>query len=317
MRCLYRVGHFERQPERLVRYCRTRKRLTFNVLKNQVIWPDVMHLTNMRMVESGNCPAFLLESRTVLSLESLNGHDTHKSGIARLPHFSHATGTDELEQLIWAHLCARLHSLSIVLEERGSTAKGPGGELSIGVAIQLLDTAKSENAWSPHQGEAGSQLLLFRSRYHDLNPNAWMPERCSNTSTHGRILSINPIVPKGVVIVKITPIRQPHLGNQKFRLVGTSHLQKLVDTIQHLSGLHLHVTDWAGWDTAETNDAVMHDGIADDRDDFHARNTRAFGCSKSFNAHFRLLLFSEWRELPRSTFFFCFHVCVSVGVTSF
>src|SRR5215467_13467752 len=53
------------------------------------------------------------------------------------------------------------------------------------------------------------------------------------------------------------------------------------------------------WDTAETNDAVMDEGIADDRDDFHARNIRAFGCSKSFNAHFRLLLFSEWKIVAR------------------
>ena len=67
-----------------------------------------------------------------------------------------------------------------------------------------------------------TKSALSSSGHHDLNQNAWLPERGSNTSAGWSILSIDPVVPNGIVIVKIAHIRQPHLGEQEFRLYWAS-----------------------------------------------------------------------------------------------
>jgi hypothetical protein len=114
---------------------------------------------------------------------------------------------------------------------------------------------------------------LFRSGHHDLNQHAWPPEGSPDAGAYRRIWSIDPLDPNGIVILKIPHISQPHLSDQNLRFVGAGHLQKLIDELKRLFGLYLYIADRIGRHTAKMNDAVVHDGEADDGDYFHAKET--------------------------------------------
>jgi hypothetical protein len=78
--------------------------------------------------------------------------------------------------------------------------------------------------------------------YHDFNQNIGPPEWTLNAEAYGRILSINPFVPDGVVLFEVLHIRQPHVGGQKFRFVCPSFFQKPVNARKHFFGLYFYIS---------------------------------------------------------------------------
>jgi hypothetical protein len=72
----------------------------------------------------------------------------------------------------------------------------------------------------------------LRSSHHDFNKSIWLPEWSLDADTRGRILSVNPFVPNGIVVFKILHIRQPYLSSQEFRFVGAGLFKQPVDTLK-------------------------------------------------------------------------------------
>jgi hypothetical protein len=68
---------------------------------------------------------------------------------------------------------------------------------------------------------------LLRSSHHDFNQYVWPPEWGLDADAHGKVLSVNPFVPNGIVVLKIPPIRQPYVSGQEFRFVRASVFKKL------------------------------------------------------------------------------------------
>jgi hypothetical protein len=59
------------------------------------------------MVQCGNGPRFLFETRTMRALEPLDGDDAVQGRIARLSHFAHPARTDRGEDLVATEPVAR------------------------------------------------------------------------------------------------------------------------------------------------------------------------------------------------------------------
>ena len=137
---------------------------------------------------------------------------------------------------------------------------------------------------------------LLRGSHHDFNQYVWPPQRSPDADAYWRISSIHPLVPNGVVILKVPHIRQPHVGGQELRFVSAGFLQKLIDALKHLVGLYLYITDRIGGHTAKTNDAVVHDGKADDWEYFHSKDVlHTLACPNPLNGH--LLVSCYQKEL--------------------
>jgi hypothetical protein len=107
------------------------------------------------------------------------------------------------------------------------------------------------------------KFSLLRSSHHDFNQDIRPPQRSLDANTSGWILSVNPIVPNGVVVFKVFPVRQPYVSGQEFRFVGACLLQKTVDGFKHLFGLNAHIADWLGRHTTGTNNSVVDYDQAD------------------------------------------------------
>src|SRR5580700_3160949 len=134
---------------------------------------------------------------------------------------------------------------------------------------------------------------LLRSSHHDFNQYVWPPEWSLDADTYGKVLSVHPFVPNGIVVLKIPPIRQPYVSGQEFRFVGASCLKKPVDGFQHLLSLHFYIAGRLGRHAAGTNNPVVHHDQADERDYFHAIHfLYALGCPNPLNGH-SLVSFSE------------------------
>jgi hypothetical protein len=103
----------------------------------------------------------------------------------------------------------------------------------------------------------GHESVLLGSSHHDFNQYVWSPEGSLDANANWQILSVDPLVPNGVVVFEILPIRQPYVGSQKFRFVGACLLQKTVDGFKHLLGLNAHITGWLGRHATSTDDSVV------------------------------------------------------------
>src|SRR5262249_31490800 len=98
MCCLDRPRDLQRQRHCFFHAQGTGKRLAFDVLEHQVVWPYVVHLADMRMVQRRNSPTLHLETAAMVSLEPLDGNYAIKSCVSSLPHLSHAARTDGREE---------------------------------------------------------------------------------------------------------------------------------------------------------------------------------------------------------------------------
>src|SRR5215472_17463524 len=100
--------------------------------------------------------------------------------------------------------------------------------------------------------------MLLGSSYRNFNQYVWPPEGSLDASANWQILSVNPLVPNGVVVFEILPIRQPYVGGQEFRFVGACLLQKTVDGFKYLLGLNPHITGWLGRHATSTDGPVVN-----------------------------------------------------------
>jgi hypothetical protein len=97
------------------------------------------------------------------------------------------------------------------------------------------------------------KFLLLRGSHHDFNQYVWPPEWSLDADVHGKVLSVNPFVPNGIVVLKTLPIRQPYVSGQEFRFVSASFFQKPVDGRKYLFGLDLYIAGRLGRHAAGTN----------------------------------------------------------------
>jgi hypothetical protein len=56
------------------------------------------------------------------------------------------------------------------------------------------------------------KFSLLHSGYHDFNQYIGPPEWTLNAEAYRRVLSVNPIVPDGIVFFEVPHIRQPYVG---------------------------------------------------------------------------------------------------------
>jgi hypothetical protein len=96
---LERAGHLNRQAHGFVWLQRSLQRHALDILEDQVIGPDVVDLTDVRMIQCGDGAGFVLESIAVRS-ESLDGDAASEARVSRLPDFAHPTRAERCQDLV-------------------------------------------------------------------------------------------------------------------------------------------------------------------------------------------------------------------------
>jgi len=69
-------------------------------LEREIIRPDIMKLTNMRMIQSRNGPSLALKPGTELSLRNLNSNSPVQPSVQGLVNLAHATFANQRKNLI-------------------------------------------------------------------------------------------------------------------------------------------------------------------------------------------------------------------------
>ena len=106
--CFKRAHNVRRQSQSPLQRHRTPQWRAVDILKNQVILTDVVNLADVRMIQGGDRPSFLLKSRTIRGFDTLNRHDAIQPRVKSLPHLPHAGRTEWREDLIRPDLIACL-----------------------------------------------------------------------------------------------------------------------------------------------------------------------------------------------------------------
>ncbi len=89
------------------------QRRTVDVLEYQVVWADIVQLTDVGMVQRRNGPSFALKPPAPVGVpreglgQDLNRDVTAEPRIASLVHVAHAAGAQRHEDLIRSKQCAR------------------------------------------------------------------------------------------------------------------------------------------------------------------------------------------------------------------
>jgi hypothetical protein len=66
----------------------------------EVIRSDVVDLANVRMIQRGDGPCFLLESRAMATFEVLHRDDAIQAGVTSLPNLAHASRAEIRNNLV-------------------------------------------------------------------------------------------------------------------------------------------------------------------------------------------------------------------------
>ena len=85
-----RLGDLHSQPQGIGHRYRTLQRRTFDVLHHQVVWPDVVELTDAGMIQRRDRASFALETLAVLCLETFDRDGPIDSRVPGLPDLAHA-----------------------------------------------------------------------------------------------------------------------------------------------------------------------------------------------------------------------------------
>ncbi len=85
---------------------RAAERRAFDVLQHQIVRADVVDLANVGMIQSRDCPGFLLKSRAVVAFQPLDGNIAIQTRVSGPIYFSHSARANRREDLIWAEFVA-------------------------------------------------------------------------------------------------------------------------------------------------------------------------------------------------------------------
>jgi len=83
----------------------TAQRTAVDVLHHQIVRPDIVKLTNVRMVQGGDGLRFLHESLAVFGIQPFECNNSVQSRVSRLPDFAHTTGANWRDQRVRPELC--------------------------------------------------------------------------------------------------------------------------------------------------------------------------------------------------------------------
>src|SRR5258708_11403579 len=94
MRRAKRVTDLRGILQGLIEWQRTFDRLALDVLHHQIIRPDVMQRTDVRMIQRGDSSCLASETLGELLTGNFDGHDAVKTRVERLVHLAHAAHAD-------------------------------------------------------------------------------------------------------------------------------------------------------------------------------------------------------------------------------
>ena len=101
------VDHFRRHAQRVVERQRAVQGRAFQVLHHEVVGADVVQDADVRMIQRGDGPRFVLDALALPGHERLDRHSPAQAGVEGLVDLPHATGTQLGEDFIRAETGAR------------------------------------------------------------------------------------------------------------------------------------------------------------------------------------------------------------------
>jgi hypothetical protein len=123
VRFVQRVGYFQSQLQRFVQrhgatFKARRQRLAFEIFHDEIVGTvllaNVVQHTDMRVIQRSQRLRFTLEALPHLGIRRpmlwkyFDGDDALQSRVRRFVDFAHSTGSDLVEDLVWAETCADL-----------------------------------------------------------------------------------------------------------------------------------------------------------------------------------------------------------------
>jgi hypothetical protein len=236
----------------------------------------VAHARNVQLITKSRRKDDRIDARTLARLARIDPQllspVKHRSAKAQM----HLTEIRARAELVSART-------ALVNSARGLTK-------SYGERLRKCGTQQVGRDLGCHEvGDAGMAFLsslLLCSRYHDLNQDVRPPQRSLDAKANWWILAVYPLVPNGVVIFKILPVRQPHGRRQKFRFVCACLLQKTVDGFQDFFSLNANISAGLGRHTTCTNNAVVHHDQANHWEYMYAVQVfQSLGRADALNGH--------------------------------
>ena len=101
------IEDLPREHQGVIELDRARERLPVDVLHDQVVRPDVIERTDMRMVQAGDRVRLALEAFAEGRQHFLDGDDAVEPGVASLVDLAHAAGADRHDDFVGTEPGAR------------------------------------------------------------------------------------------------------------------------------------------------------------------------------------------------------------------
>src|SRR5580693_1533252 len=153
MRRSHSVGDLNRNVQELPRGVHRRNRTPFDKLHHKVVWPDIVKLADIVMVERRDGPRLSFKAFREGLFGKLNRNDTIEPVVARFIHFPHAARANRIQNFIRAETRPRRegHRSRILLQndsraDRSATRRlrcWRDPKLSISVIFSLYKWARN------------------------------------------------------------------------------------------------------------------------------------------------------------------------------
>ena len=79
-----------------------REGLTLNQFHRQIVRPDVVQVTDVRVVQGRDHSRLTFESLTEMARRHFDGNIATHTWIVRAVHFAHSADADQLNDFVWA-----------------------------------------------------------------------------------------------------------------------------------------------------------------------------------------------------------------------